>query len=155
MFLPSLFIQVYLGVRGFSAKLHSSKLLLIGILDRTKGNLLDYLFGGGESSKPLENNININLGSQAFPLGFQGTSNQETEMIRQFLLKDVGRNAFVPPSLIDLLLTIAKDNSVGERLKSNLFKIAADLFTHQQVTWKIIILRIPNENQFLVFSFLV
>lgn len=109
-------------------------MLLIGILDRTKGNLLDYLFGGGESSKPLENNININLGSQAIPLGSQGISNQETEMIRQFLLKNVGKNAFVPRSLIDLLLTIAKDNSVGERLKSHLFNIAADLFTHQQVT---------------------
>ena len=109
-------------------------MLLIGILDRTKGNLLDYLFGGGESSKPLENNININLGSQAFPLGSQGNSNQETEMIRGFLLKDVGKQAFVPQSLIDLLLIIAKDNSFGEYLKSRLFNIAADLFTTQQVT---------------------
>ena len=55
-------------------------------------------------------------------------------MIREYLLKNVGKNAFVPQPLIDLLLKIAKDESVGEYLKSHLFNIAADLFTMQQVT---------------------
>ena len=125
--------SIYSGFREISAKLHSSKLLLlIGILDRTKGNLLDYLFGGVGSSK-LENNININLGSQAVPYGPQGNNIRETDMIRKFLLKNVGNEAFVPQSLIDFLLKIAKDDSVEEFLKSHLFNIAADLFTTQQV----------------------
>ena len=125
--------SIYSGFREISAKLHSSKLLLlIGILDRTKGNLLDYLFGGVGSSK-LENNININLGSQAVPYGPQGNNIRETDMIRKFLLKNVGNEAFVPQSLIDFLLKIAKDVSLEEFLKSHLFNIAADLFTTQQV----------------------
>ena len=124
--------SIYSGFREIPAKLHSCKLLLLGILDRTKGNLLDYLFGGVGSSK-LENNININLGSQAVPYGPQVNNIRETDMIRKFLLKNVGNKAFVPQSLIDFLLKIAKDDSVEEFLKSHLFNIAADLFTTQQV----------------------
>ena len=109
-------------------------LLLLGILDQTKGNLLDYLFGGGGSSKPLENNININLGSQAIPYGSQARNIQEDKILREYLLKNVGKNTVVPQPLIDLLLKIAKDDSVGEFLKTHLFNTAADLFTMQQVT---------------------
>ena len=82
----------------------------------------------------MENNININLGSQAIPYGSRGTDTEEAEMIREFLLKNVGKEAIVPQPMINLLLKIAKDDNVGEYLKSHLFNIAADIFKTQQVT---------------------
>ena len=117
MFPFNLFIQVS---RGSSEKFRCFELLFPGLLDKTRGNILDYLFGSG-NFKPLENNININLGSQAIPSeSVSHISNlQEAAMVREFLSKN-GRETIFPQSLVDLLLDIAKDDRVGDYLKSQL-----------------------------------
>ena len=126
------------------------KLVMSGLMDRTKGNILDYLFGGGGGGKQLENNININLGAQpllgrpgALPpisglnsllggLGGGGLLGGGEDAYTREMLSLSGLGS-VPSSMLALLKQMTRDRKLDKGQKKQLLDLASSLVKAQPV----------------------